>query len=67
MVSSPSLGERIVALSLAGFVVIALMIGFVYAYHSFERKRKRRMRRRRRHLDRERRELTHEDVEGDVW
>jgi hypothetical protein len=67
MISSPSLGERIVAMAFAALIVLVLMVGFIYAYHYYERKNKRRLRRRRRRMENERRELTHEDVEGDVW
>lgn len=68
MASSPSQGERLVALTLALLMAVGLLVGAVYGYHYLERKsRKRSRRRRHRESAPERRKLTNKDVEGDVW
>jgi len=68
MLSSPDAGPRLVALVLLLLIFIAGIVGIVYGYHYYERKQKRRARRRKhRSAPKSRRELTQEDVEGDVW
>lgn len=69
MMSSPSAGPRLVAMTLAVLFGLAVVFGVIYGYHYWEAKKKRQARRRRRRRAAEvaRRELTQEDVEGDVW
>ena len=69
LLSSPSAGTRFVGMALLVLLAIAVVVGVVYGYHYVERKQRRRARRRRHRTSSAppRKELTQEDVEGDVW